>query len=217
MTDKITDDDVKRLTDFVNGLDIDTNVRPEAFGYDSAVLVCLDAVLSINRQYKRFVVPRLHSFRQEYPRVRTLDALASMMTELGEEGFGAAWRYRHASRIATLRALVAKYTQLRDELHESEDLRAMQTWAHATRTGDWKAFGVRGIGFATFQYLRMMLGVSTVKPDVHIKRVTSQVLGRAVNDTEAIALVERVAAGLRLPATTVDHAIWKYSSNRLGS
>ena len=113
------------------------------------------------------------------------------------------------ARVKTLENLVNRYMAYANEINEANDLVAMKDWAQKSSVMDYEKFGVNGIGLATFQYLRMMLGVSTVKPDVHIKRAVSSALSRRVADLEAIWLVEKASEEMGLPATLVDHNLWR--------
>ena len=60
---------------FVKNLDLDLATLPAEFGYENPVLICLDAVLAINRRYQQFVVPRITAFRTRFPDVQSLRAL----------------------------------------------------------------------------------------------------------------------------------------------
>ena len=59
----------------------------------------------------------------------------------------------------------------------------------------------------------MLLGASTVKPDVHIKRTISNVLNRKVSDIEAINLFEQACKELNLDVAVIDHNLWLLLAN----
>lgn len=202
--------DIRRVVRYLSTIPLDYQMLPDEFGYSSPVLICLDAVLSINRKYYSFVVPRIKYFEENYPHICTLEQLASLIHELGYEGFHVVWRYKHIARVRTLDSLVTKYMNYAKEIGEKDDLVAMRIWAQKSSVVDYKNFGVYGIGLATFQYLRMMLGVSTVKPDVHIKRAVRYALQRPVSDLEAICLIEKASEAMGLPTTLVDHNLWRH-------
>jgi hypothetical protein len=188
------------------------------YGYENATHICLDAVLSINRRYFRFVVPRIKYFQENYPDVTTLAQLKNLIQKFGYNGFAAVWNYKHPSRVETLECLVNKYIKYNGANSFSEDLAGMRHWANYANVLDYMHFGVKGIGLATFQYLRMLLGVPTVKPDVHIKRAVSEALHRKVTDLEAISIVEQASKEIGLSATIVDHSLWRvFASDSDGS
>jgi hypothetical protein len=212
---RLTDNsDVNDLVKYISKIPVANELKPEEFGYPNPVHNCLDAVLSINRRYNEFVLPRIKHFQTHYPQIKTLKQLRSLIQEKGYEGFNRVWQYNHLDRVKMLDDLAKKFISYAEEIHESDDLAAMKNWANKVSPKDYDKFGVHGIGLATFQYLRMLSGVSTVKPDVHIKKAVGYALGRQVSDMEAIWLVEQASKEMGLPATTVDHNLWQYYSSK---
>ena len=219
-TTMISDADVERIVDFVVhelNLDLDDRLGDE-YGYDDPVLICLDAVLAVQRRYKQFVVPRIARFQQEYPHVRSLSDLKQLIECYGHRRFGEqVWNYRYLPRIQTLELLVNWFLAYQQKHGFADDLEAMRYWAQQPYKEPLSAYGVRGIGIATTQYLRMLAGADTVKPDVRIHQAIEDALGRSVENEEAISLIEEAVRRLGVGATTLDHAIWKvYSGNQAG-
>src|SRR5437879_2394933 len=64
----------------------------------------IDCVLSLNRNYDRFVVPRLDRFEQRFPDVSTVRQLRELMNryESSDAFVREALNYRHAQRAQTL-------------------------------------------------------------------------------------------------------------------
>lgn len=143
--------------------------------------------------------------------MQTLNALLEMIATEGQEGFCAIWNYKHIERVDLLWRLCSKFIEYKSGV--MDDLDAMKRWAKETRAEDYKKFGVAGIGLATFQYLRMLLGVPTVKPDVHILRAVEEALGEKQTLLTSIVLLEDASMRLGLDPTFVDHNIWKYFSS----
>ena len=85
----------------------------------------------------------------------------------------------------------------------------MENWAEWTRPGDYLAVGVKGFGLAGFQYLRMLFGAQTTKPDIHIMRFVAEHIGRPVTDIQALYLLEKAARLAGLPLRELDAAIWE--------
>lgn len=193
-------------------ISLDGAIEPEEFGYDQPAIICMDAVLSIRRKYNAFVVPRLQAFGEQYPDVKSLTALEKMIESLGEDRFCKAWNYNHLDRVHLLRRLIARFLDYINEHKFVDELEGMRHWAINTQPAAYKHFGVQGIGLATFQYLRMLLGAQTVKPDVHIKRAIFDALDKEVSGAKAIDLIEAVSKTLNVPATVLDHQIWKHFS-----
>jgi len=202
-------EDIEKVLKYLNRVPMTYDVKPGEFGYASPVLICMDAVLSINRKYNSFVVPRLRHFEQNYPTVTTLADLKQLIQALGYDGFHLVWNYKHPSRVLVLERLTDRYIKHNADYEFTDGLQGMRHWAKNVAVTDYKYFGVEGIGLATFQYLRMMLGVSTVKPDVHIKRAMKAALGREIGEIESISLLEEASKALNLPAIVVDHNLWR--------
>ena len=214
-TTMVSDADVECIVDFVMrelNLDLDDRLGDE-YGYDDPVLICLDAVLAIQHRYKQFVVPRIALFQQEYPHVRSLSDLKQLIERYGHRRFGEqVWNYRYLPRIQTLELLVNWFLAYQQKHGFGDDLEAMRYWAQQPYKEPLSAYGVRGIGIATTQYLRMLAGADTVKPDARIHQAVEDALGRSVTDEEAISLIEEAARRLGVGATTLDHVIWKFYS-----
>jgi hypothetical protein len=191
-----------------------TDVTPENFGHETAALCCIDAVLSINRRYRAFVVPRLAQFRDNFRNVRTLADLRSLLDENdAEEVALKVMHYRDIARVFLLRRLVERLQEIVLEAGSGADESiALGKWARSVRVEDCKNFGVRGIGLATFQYIRMLFGADTAKPDVHLVRFVSRSLGRPARPLEVIRMIEMLAKRKSLSVTTVDHTIWQTES-----
>ena len=214
-TTMVSGADVERIAHFVVhelNLDLDDRLGDE-YGYDNPVLICLDAVLAIQRRYKQFVVPRISRFQQEYPHIRSLSDLKQLIERYGHRRFGEqVWNYRYLPRIQTLELLVNWFLAYQQKHGFADDLEAIRYWAQQPYQEPLSAYGVRGIGIATTQYLRMLTGADTVKPDVRIHQAIEDALGRSVENEEAISLIEEAARRLGVGATTLDHAIWKFYS-----
>ncbi len=212
VTKKEIDSEVDKLVAYIKTVPLIHSIKSGEFGYDNPVLICLDAVLSINRQYERFVKPRIIDFRENYSSVRTLNDLIELININGREGFCLIWHYKHIERVDLLCRLSLKFIDYKIKIGETDDLSAMKQWARETSVEDFRSFGVSGIGLATFQYLRMMLGVPTVKPDIHITRAIEKALGTKQTMIMSIRLLERASKKLGLDPTFVDHNIWRYYS-----
>jgi hypothetical protein len=200
----ITEEDVQKFVLWVNSQDLDLSTKPEEFGYDNPVVILIDAVLSINRQYRVFVQPRVTLFLKEYSDLRSLSALKGLIVEDGYAGFCNRWNYQHEDRVRLLDQLTEFFIQWKEEHGSGSDMEAMKQWA---ATGS--KLPVRGIAFTTTQYLRKLIGVSTVKPDVHMHRATYDALHRNLSNQEVVAVVEKAALILGVSATALDHGIWK--------
>lgn len=76
----------------------------------------------------------------------------------------------------------------------------------------WRS--TRGLGYATWRYVLLLLGTDTVKPDSLLTRFVSGALERTVAPTEVSELVTAAARRIEIPSHVLDHAIWQFERNR---
>ena len=205
----LTNDEIESFSTFVKGLTLTYDHNPEEYLYHSPVLICLNAVLSINRRYQAFAAPRIRRFRDEYPTVQTLGALDRLLTHVGYDGLGEVWHYRDPGRARLLQEVVRWFRNLTTSNGAQSELDAMRVWAAEFDVTESKSLPLHGIEFTTTQYLRMLIGASTTKPVRHLHRAIQQAVHRKVSDVDAVLIVERAAERLGVHAIAVDYALWK--------
>lgn len=122
------------------------------------------------------------------------------------------WGNNHWTRVAWLRGLVAF---LREE--RLGDTEALTAWArHSEYKRDFEC-RCPYLGLAAYQWLRMRLGVDTVKPDSHLHRFVAAVVGHAVSDLELIRGVTEVARRLGWPVQDLDIRLWEHQRGGPGT
>lgn len=203
---------IEKFYKYIKSLNLDLNQHSEEFEYKNAALILVDAVLSMNRKYDSFVVPRIKLVKKAG--IKTLGDLKDKIDSEKVTGFCDVWQYNHVARVKILRSLVKKFLQIKKNSGIIDDLKALHFWGKNSRIDDFKTFNVKGIGFTTFQYLRLMCGADTTKPDVHLKRAVKDGIGKSVSEIETVRIVETVAKQLGVSARQLDYAIWKYYSKR---
>jgi len=176
----------------------------------SAVRV-LDCVLSLNRRYDRFVVPRLNEFQRSHPDILTVADLDAMVAQAPSPAsfFARTLRYRDPGRAETLAGVCRYLLEVLQEFPADTEERRLELWAGDRRPGDYLSVSVRGFGLAGFQYLRMLFGANTTKPDVHVRRYVGNAVGHTVTDVQALYLLERAVRGTTLNLRRVDAGIWE--------
>lgn len=73
---------------------------------------------------------------------------------------------------------------------------------------------VPGIGYATSNYFLMLLGVPGIKPDRMIHRFLKDATGHAFTNVYAEQVLRAAATRLGVQEHELDHAIWRYESER---
>jgi hypothetical protein len=201
-----------KYIEYLQSLNLQFRMKPEEFGYDNPVLILMDAVLSINRQYNTFVIPRLKYFKTKYSSLRSLERLAELIKNTGYANFVAVWNYNHPVRVEILDNLCRFFIDYKIKSDMKGDLSSMKKWAKEVDISKEAFLPISGIGFTTAQYIRKMLGADTIKPDVHIKKSILVGTGQKLSERKTVHFVENVAKQLGISATALDHAIWEYYS-----
>ena len=177
----------------------------------SPVAKVIDCVLSLNRPYDRVVQPRVQRFIRNHPDVEALSQLRALMThyprllDFSEKELD----YRDQDRAEVLFGVIDYLLDVQQDHAGNTETERLERWAAWARPGDYLAVGVRGFGLAGFQYLRMLFGAQTTKPDVHIIRFVSKHVGRQVTNIQALYLLERAAKRAGRPIRELDIAIWQ--------
>jgi len=160
----------------------------------NTVLMVLDAAFtSVGFNYFRSVVPAVERFRdlhlEDLPTLRDLEKADC-------QSLRSIWKNRRSWQVAQGVASALSDYQHREGL--SSDGRALAHWAAQARPERWKKDPIgeiKGVGLATFQYLRMMGGVDTSMPDKIVQRTISQIMreaGQEMKGDGGLALIETV-------------------------
>jgi hypothetical protein len=172
----------------------------------------IDCVLSLNRSYDLFVVPRLDAFEQEHSAVRSVidlkEEIAKYLTP--HQFMVETLNYRHEARAIILSSVVDWLAKVAAD--DRDSTAQLEIWAKTADPRTAKSLGIRGFGLAGFQYLRMLFGANTVKPDLHICRYVSSCVGHPVSPIEALQLLETAALEANVALRDVDTTIWELSA-----
>lgn len=109
-----TKEDYVKLKSAVSKIKLLEGQDNEIGNYKNAVLICLDAVLSINRKYYSFVVPRIKDFQENYSDINTLTKSQELIRNSSVEQFSKIWNYNHPQRVVILTTLINKLINYAD-------------------------------------------------------------------------------------------------------
>ena len=174
----------------------------------------IDCVLPLNRSYDRFVVPRLERFQQDHPAVRTVNDLHALIASYDSpNGFVMnTLHYKHEARANTLADVVNWLVIVSGKGRHDEQLSNLERWATGAQPADFARLGIRGFGLAGFQYLRMLFGANTTKPDLHIWRYVAKCIGHEVSPTQALLLLESAASKAPVLLRDLNTTVWERSA-----
>lgn len=209
------EDDAKRV---VAAVERDLKGRPEpdwSIADEPPAAKIIDCVLSLRKPYKSVVLPRVKEFIANFPDVVSSRQLLKLIDASGGAEAFIAKRLRMNSPGKGLAIVgVAQYLDdMQTRFDGADEMARLAAWAHWARPGDYLALSVRGFGLAGFQYLRMLFGANTAKPDVHIIRYVSEAVGRSVTDVQALYILERAAEISGQSLRRLDNQIWELRAN----
>ena len=170
----------------------------------------IDCVLSLRKSYDRFVIPRLKNFRNKHPDTQRINSLANLMASYPTPDAFMISELNHNSKVKPkmLQEVVKFVCQIVERSPKVSEEDVLKQWAIQAKPQDCYGLNIKYFKLAGFQYLRMLFGADTTKPDVHIIRFVSDVLNRDVSDLEVLALLEAACEHLGLSVRAVDKYIW---------
>ena len=178
----------------------------------------IHCVLSLRASYDKVVAPRLKTFMSTHPDIQQINDLANFM-----EGFQTPYEFiqqelnYNSERKAKMLQQVVKF--LREIIQKAPGIseeESLKKWAIQAEPQECYKLNIKYFAIAGFQYLRMLFGADTAKPDVHIIRFLSELLNRNVSRIEAILLLEAASARIGFSVRAVDNFIWKRGSRGSG-
>ena len=86
--------------------------------------------------------------------------------------------------------------------------KTLRQWAINAKPEEYQTLNIKGFGIAGFQYLRMLFGADTTKPDKHIRDFIFEILNRYVSDIDAVFLLETASKRVGFSVRDVDAYIW---------
>ncbi len=203
---------VQPFLEFIKTLPLDLDQNVSEFNYTNPVLILADAVLSMNRKYEAFVVPRIKHI--EKSNITSLNKLDTVIAQNGVDAFAQVWNYNDPRRVEILQNLAQKFLHLKEQYGLSDDLETLHKWGKEAKREEWVTFGEKGIAFTTYQYLRILCGANTVKPDIYIQRAFKEAIGKSRPLEEIVEVVEETAKLMNIQAQQLDYALWSYYSQK---
>jgi len=178
-------------------------------GQSSAARV-IDCVLSLNRNYAKVVVPRVQAFITRFPKTKSCVELAAMIVSCSSTQQFSKEMLRYNSpafgdRLLAVPRYLIKYQQASAA---SAEERCLRCWATSSKPQDYLGLGIDGFGLAGFQYLRVLFGADTSKPDIYIIRYISKAVGRNVSAMNALMILERAGLMASRSVRRLDYLIW---------
>jgi hypothetical protein len=225
---------VARLTEVCRSIFDDESQWIEADGYpDSLALGIIDSIFSTGSHYSSVVnvITAYRAMRRAQGGDPNTDGVQELLASFDALGGSAGWAeavnnrkpahtghgallkaevvYRAALTLASLDGgRIETAADVREEFYRDPELeRIKKAWLRLPS----QSSGV------TFNYLLILVGLQSVKPDRMVVRFIEEHAGlenRAVTPQEAAWLIGQVAGLYPAQARKLDHVIWRYVSGR---
>ena len=187
-------------------------------GYDPK-LILADVCLAWRNKYKNKVIPRIQDINKRFQEVKTLEDLKNIIIQLDDRFNEIFWNFKSERRKQMLLDLTTEFIKYKEKVNIEDDLGAMRDWALNVKPEDYKK-SINGryipyLGIANYQYLRMLCGVNTIKPDSHIMKGIEDALGYVKKPLEAIRFIEKVSECTSLTSLEIDQILWAYYASEI--
>jgi 3-methyladenine DNA glycosylase/8-oxoguanine DNA glycosylase len=174
----------------------------ETCGHMGAIIT--DAVLQAGVKYETVVRPRVQRLIQRHPEAATTSAFLTLLSETGPHTL-LQFRGKKPERVRA----VAAFFQAEGVDTDSDLLDWLENPDNCGRLRS-----ISGVGDKTVDYFKLLVGMSTVAIDRHLRRFLDEANVEAGEYAEAQAVIARAADMLGVSSSCLDHSIWTYMSEK---
>jgi hypothetical protein len=165
-----------------------------------------EAILQAGTNYSTVVKPRVIQLLKK-KEAKTTDGFLDLLVR---EGAGSLLNWKDTEKPRRIHQLT-NLLSCEDVQNESD----LKTWLQDAGNIE-KLMAIKGVGKKTIDYLKILVGISTVAVDRHIFRFLHKA-GIKISISEydkARSIVNGAAEQMNLKASVLDHSIWFYMSSR---
>lgn len=177
---------------------------------DKPALSIIACVISLNRKWDSFVVPRLNIFEEKSPEIRSATDLQEALRTGGCVHFTEErLNYKHPDVARRIESVTDWMVGESGSGSCEEQQSRLKDWAAHASPSDLEKISIPGFKLAGFQFMRMVFGADTVKPDVHVINYVSEAIGRRVSDKASIKMLEDAAHQLGMSVRSIEQKLWR--------
>lgn len=178
----------------------------------------IEVVLAANRNFNKVVEPHVKRIETEYPYLKNFKDLADILNSKTKEEFYFFWGHKDEKKYNTLKKILLSVEELKKQNPTIiDDYTLMNTWGTKADLSNYKSDiigSIPNVAIATFQHLRMVFGVDTIKPDQRVKEVLDFEFGLSkLSDLNVINAVEQIALISKMKVITIDQVFVQYGSS----
>lgn len=185
---------------------------------EKPAIALIEVVLAANRNFNKVVEPNIKRIEKEFPELKNFQHLNEILFTKTKEDFYSFWGHKDEKKYETLKNILSKIDDLRKIYpNENDDFSLMNQWGNNADLTNYKndyIGSVPNVAIATFQHLRMVFGVDTIKPDQRVKEVLDYEFGLSkLSDLNVIKTVEKIAEIANMKVITIDQIFVQYGSS----
>ena len=190
----------------------------------SPAVKVINSVLSLGMKYKT-VVKKLDAFQENTPDVIQVTELAAFIEEdyqtpidfLSKE-FNYKPKPKSIRKANAIISVCEKLCGIIDASPSVPEEDVIRQWALQANPGGYRVWDIKEFRITGFQWLRVLFGADTSKPDTHILNFLADTLNEKFPQTsekkklEAVELIEEASAHSEFSARDIDRIIWLFQS-----
>lgn len=179
----------------------------------SPMLCVLTVLLSLDKRKRGYVEERITRLQSPDPGYNTLFGIRCVVGNPNDGCLTPEQYFLMDARDDGKRAglLLPLLDRLIDELRDfpgATEAEQARGWAVSARPSDWSFGPFRGLGLKGFQLLRQLLGANTLVPTKENVAWVARAIGRELEATEAVYLLERATGRLRYSLPGIGEVVW---------
>lgn len=198
----------------------DNNVRN--LKADSQAEAVMNTALAINWGWEKQALPRLEAFLKAYPEVRSLEDLRDLLVSMSPREVCNRLLRIHPSnpgqnsRYLRLKNLVNGLIRYKESTSARTWDEALMNWAERfDGSPQDPLLGLKHIGLATVQNLRLVLGLDTFKPDRQVLSVLRELGFGEVDDYDSVKIMKWISEVTGYRVVELDQLFWHYRAKNL--
>ena len=193
----------------------------------SPAVKVINSVLSLGLGYRKVIKPKLDAFQEKNPDVRQVTELAAFIKEDYQtpiDFLNKEFNYEHKPKsIRKANAINSVCEKLCGIINASPSVPeedAIRQWALQAKPKGHSVWNIKEFRITGFQWLRMLFGADTAKPDKHVLNFLADTLNEKFPQTnekkklEAVNLIEETSARSEFSARDIDRIIWAFMSEK---
>lgn len=184
------------------GFDFSEDTRCNANDHIGATLA--DAILQSGLNYRTVVKPRIERILCTYPAYTTVTQVINLINEIGANEF---LNWNNTEKIKRFIKLLNMCKR-----HNIEYETDLKNWIIDHKNQE-ELLSIRGIGPKTVDYLKLLLGLSSIPIDRHLLKFASLCEVKLTKYAEASTVYKLACEKLNVEYEALDYTIWNLMSS----